>query len=222
MLETLRTAPKTKRSAPFVWVTWLAKLMAGEQHCVWATWFRAHYQGYVKAPQTFSFAQWQMNHARFVNEEVGKSDRCKFHVTTEDQNWFRYRTPAGILVAGKPDLLMISIDEPHRGMVCDLKTGQPKLSDRVQVMIYMYLLPRCRQDIKGRTMSGLLRYSNDREAIVIPEDAIDSGFVRNFDYWLDRVTASAAPCATPSCSECRFCDITIVDCPDRIESHHPA
>ncbi len=148
--------------------------------------FGHNYQGYVKAPQTFSFAQWQMNHARFVNEEVGKSDRCKFHVTTEDQNWFRYRTPAGILVAGKPDLLMISIDEPHRGMVCDLKTGQPKLSDRVQVMIYMYLLPRCRQDIKGRTMSGLLRYSNDREAIVIPEDAIDSGFVRNFDYWLDR------------------------------------
>ena len=32
-----------ERSNPFIWVSWLSKLMAGEKQCEWASWFRAHY-----------------------------------------------------------------------------------------------------------------------------------------------------------------------------------
>jgi len=34
----------TKRDGVFVWITWLARVMAGEQNCEWASWFKAHYE----------------------------------------------------------------------------------------------------------------------------------------------------------------------------------
>ena len=34
----------TKRDGVFVWITWLARVMAGEQNCECASWFKAHYE----------------------------------------------------------------------------------------------------------------------------------------------------------------------------------
>lgn len=36
------------RNSPYVWVTWLTKILAGEQSCEWASWFKAHYQDFEK------------------------------------------------------------------------------------------------------------------------------------------------------------------------------
>jgi len=32
------------RRSPYIWVTWLTKLMAGEAQCEWASWFKAHHK----------------------------------------------------------------------------------------------------------------------------------------------------------------------------------
>jgi len=31
-----------RRSMPFVWVTWLAQIMSGDNPCLWQAWFKAH------------------------------------------------------------------------------------------------------------------------------------------------------------------------------------
>ena len=31
-----------QRQTPYIWVTWLTKLLAGEAQCDWASWFKAH------------------------------------------------------------------------------------------------------------------------------------------------------------------------------------
>src|SRR5262245_1404995 len=38
------------RKTPYVWTTWITKLLAQEHHCVWASWFQANHQQYDKVP----------------------------------------------------------------------------------------------------------------------------------------------------------------------------
>src|SRR5439155_19232797 len=54
----------TKRDGVFVWITWLSRVMAGEQNCEWATWFKAHYENYDKAPSDFDTVKWNIEHTR--------------------------------------------------------------------------------------------------------------------------------------------------------------
>jgi len=42
----------TKRDGVFVWITWLARVMAGEQNCECASWFKAHYETTTRRPVT--------------------------------------------------------------------------------------------------------------------------------------------------------------------------
>ena len=48
--ETLDTLPyqstgngAQSKASPFVWVTWMSKIIAGEAFCEWSLWFRARY-----------------------------------------------------------------------------------------------------------------------------------------------------------------------------------
>ena len=54
----------TKRDGVFVWITWLSRVMAGEQNCEWASWFKAHYENYDKAPSDFDTVKWNIEHTR--------------------------------------------------------------------------------------------------------------------------------------------------------------
>src|SRR5207249_12022741 len=53
-----------KRDGVFVWITWLARVMVGEQNCEWASWFKAHYENYDKAASDFDTAKWNIDHTR--------------------------------------------------------------------------------------------------------------------------------------------------------------
>ena len=58
-----------QRQSPYIWVTWLSKLLAGDNSCEWASWFRAQHEGwsYEKTPSTFDQATWQMEHTELLN-----------------------------------------------------------------------------------------------------------------------------------------------------------
>ena len=45
------------REHPYIWTTWLARLLAGQDQCEWAGWFRAHYQDWTKPPSDFDSTQ---------------------------------------------------------------------------------------------------------------------------------------------------------------------
>ena len=38
----------TPRDFPYIWATWLPRLLTGENSCEWAVWFKAHHQDWTR------------------------------------------------------------------------------------------------------------------------------------------------------------------------------
>ena len=204
----------TTRSSPYIWVTWLSKLLSGEAACEWASWFKAHYErgSYSQMPSTFDHAGWQLNHTRLVGRIRERLEGEARSVSVEAQNQF---TLAGRVatVGGRPDIISASGDSVT---VCDAKTGQPRVSDQVQVMAYMYAVPLAFPDYRGMPVRGLVIYE-DHE-VNIPPEAVDGSFKTDMVDLIHKLSGDEPPRKVPSGPECGFCDITAEDCAERIES----
>ena len=79
---------RISRPSPFFWVTWLTKLLVGENSCEWAAWFKGHYQKYEKIPNGFDLTSWQMNHTALVNQIRSQLEEAGKPVFAENQNAF--------------------------------------------------------------------------------------------------------------------------------------
>ena len=125
---------------PYVWVTWLTKLMVGEQSCEWAAWFRSQHEGrsWRKEPDSFRQAGWMVAHTDAINEARDQWESRGYTVLTEGQNSFILKGRSAVL-GGKPDLIARKGGE---GTIIDVKTGAPYASHIVQVMLYMYAVPK--------------------------------------------------------------------------------
>ena len=57
------------RASPYIWVTWLTKLLVGENSCEWAAWFRSRYESssYATVPSDFGVTGWQLKHTALPN-----------------------------------------------------------------------------------------------------------------------------------------------------------
>ena len=58
-----------RSGGPYIWATTLAKLLAGENSCEWAGWFKAHHQHWAKPLSDFDSAAWMLEHTALVNRE---------------------------------------------------------------------------------------------------------------------------------------------------------
>ncbi|MGI2335857.1 MAG: PD-(D/E)XK nuclease family protein [Dehalogenimonas sp.] len=201
-----------KRSKPYVWISWLAKLMAGEVQCHWSAWFRTHYTEYPKAPSDFKQAAWMVAHNQGLDELCGRQIGTAA-MFKEEQNQFKVNRKGGLTVSGKPDL--ITLDEQGVVTVYDVKTGTPRHSDIIQVMLYMLLLPYGSPLYRGKSLKGCVVYQN-AESSGIPSSAIDTEFQGRVTYFLDLLSAEKPPGRSPSHAECRYCELTSTDCPDRL------
>ena len=199
------------RSNKFLWVTWLSRLMAGEISCEWAPWFKVRNE-FEKVLSTPDLVRWKIAHNQMVREYRRNFIEAGKKVLSEHQVRFRYQTRGGLLLSGAADLIAISKNEIE---VVDCKTGSPRDSDQVQVMIYMYCLPRARPDFKRKRIKGLVVYKDQK--IEIPNTVIDSEFRKNLRYFIGVLEKDEEPLRSPSLSECQFCDIARRDCPERME-----
>ena len=202
---------KEARSNPYIWVTWLTKLMAGENQCIWASWFRSHYT-YDKKPSDFDLVKWSADHNQMLleREKIYKDDG--YQVYTEDQNSFKLEGENGALMSGKADLVAI---KDGVGLVEDCKTGKPRNADQMQVMIYMLVLPLSVPHCKDMIIDGLVKYKNDE--VHIPASKIDDALRALLKNTINQVSDDLEPGKVPSYAECRFCDITGEYCSERIE-----
>ena len=135
--------------------------------------------------------------------------RTRMHSTYEGQNSFVLRGKSAAL-GGKPDLIAW---KGSVGTVIDIKTGQPSPSHSVQVMIYMYAIPRALRQYRGITFNGKVVYA-DHE-VAIPASAVDDNFVGNLSQLILRLASTSPARRIPSRMECGFCNITSADCSDR-------
>jgi hypothetical protein len=200
-----------KRKQPYVWVTWLSKVMAGEQACIWASWFKAHYQDYPKVPSDFDLARWNLDHTHLLVRTRGELSAPGVEIRVEGQNAFRYRYPGGAILAGKPDMVVI---EDGEALILDCKTGRARVSDQIQVLIYMAVLPACFPELSDYPLRGRVVYTDN--LVDIPARAVDAGFRKHLDNFFQLIASEAPPAKVPNARECLFCDITKTDCPSRV------
>lgn len=205
----------TPREIPYVWVTWVSKFMAGELQCEWAAWFRAHHM-YDRRPSNFNVAKWTADHAALVRDSAAACRARGYDVRVEDQNAFKMHGQHDVILAGKPDLVIERDREVH---VIDCKTGSPRVSDHLQVLIYMLILPYVRPLWKTLPIHGRLRYRHDR--VDIPAGAVDGLFRSRFRQAMTQISGAAPLIRLPSYGECQFCDISRRDCPDRVDTPPP-
>ncbi len=207
-----------RRAERFVWVTWLTRLMVGEASCEWAAWFRTNYERYTKAPSDFDSVTWNMQHTRLLRELREEREQQGDLVYVEKQNQFYYRRPStGLTVSGKPDLVAIS---GQKLTVYDAKTGQPRDSDQVQVMVYMHCLQMSVPRYRDMRFHGVVVYPDRR--VDVPASTVNDAFVDQFHLFLDVLEAESPARKVPSASECRFCDIAREHCPERVDAPQQA
>lgn len=197
------------RDAPYVWVTWISRLLAGDAQCAWAAWFRAHHT-YERLPSDLT--RWAAEHAAMVRDQAESLKTAGYSVLLEDQNRIRLKGQSGVTLGGKPDILAWRDGD---GMIVECKTGQQRHADRIQVMIYMLVLPHAQPIWRGRTLTGRVQYGSG--SVEVPAEDLDAVFRTRFRDMMTNVGGDAAPGRVPSFYECRFCDIGAADCPDRVD-----
>ena len=199
------------RSEPYIWVTWLTKLLAGESMCEWSSWFRAHNKDYDKLPMEFDVATWTIDHRELVNARRAQLLDEGYTVHIEDENAFKRIGQTGIVVSGKPDILAIKDDV---GVIEDCKTGRPRTSDQLQVLVYMLLLPIGNPLTENVTLSGRVVYKTN--GVDIPASGIDEVFRGRFVEMVRKVGGDKPLPKSPTWAECRWCDIGPSDCLYRV------
>ena len=199
-----------RREHPYIWATWLPRLLTGENSCEWAIWFKAHYQNWTRQPSDFDQAQWLLNHTALVNERIGNWTVGGFDVEVEAQNRFELRGRTATL-AGRPDVIAHREDE---AVIVDAKTGHESPSHAVQLMIYLYAVPKALQRYRNVQLKGQVTYRD--HTVRIPAAAVDERFIQNLGALIRRLSGDEPARRVPSAAECRFCDITDADCPERV------
>jgi hypothetical protein len=199
------------REDPYIWVTWLTRLLAGESQCEWSAWFRAHHKDYDKVPSDFDLAGWTMEHNDLVTARREQLLRDGYEVYVEEENAFRRIGKTGIVVSGKPDILAV---RDRMGVVEDCKTGRPRASDPIQVLAYLLLLPIKNPRCAGVKLSGRVVYKTGTTDV--PWAKLDEGYRGRFVDLVHRVGGDKPLAKLPSWPECRWCDIAPSVCLCRV------
>ena len=212
---------KTRKEA-WCWTTWITGLIAGDDVCRYAAWFKAHFQAYVKKASTFDLDKWKADHADVVRAVVAKLVAEGWTVTVEGQNKFQVKGEYGVL-SGKPDIVavrqgFVEGESRTEARIIDVKTGRQKASDRAQVTTYLAAMPRQRPELgMADHFDGAVYYITvaddgtfDLDTLEIVEVDVDKAMVSRVWREARLATSDAEPEATPSPEECTYCDI--VDC----------
>lgn len=195
----------TPRSNPFIWVTWLAKAMSGDSACLWGAWFQVHNKLDAKQPSEFDLVGWQVDHARMLTELIRELKKPGRFVNREQR--ISLQLPLnGATISGTADCVVYENQSIH---VYDCKTGKDRPSDQIQVMTYLYMLGQTPVHA-GKSIAGTVVYSDHRVSV----PGLPGGFESNLEYFVNLLAGPTAPPREPGL-DCRFCNLTSFDCPDR-------
>jgi hypothetical protein len=189
------------RKRPYINVTWLKKYLVGEDLCRWSIWHRIFYV-YEKFEKDYNYKA-NMEHTALCNE-VMKRYQNNGYIVTPELEITVYGQRADL--HGKIDLVAIREDE-H--LIIEVKTGKPWPSDRIQLMLYIWALPRAKSKYRGVPFDGLLIYPNHE--IEISALDVDEIFVKNFKRFTDDIMSAEPDRKYPTPRECKWCKIANCD-----------
>ena len=113
-----------RREHPYVWATWLPRLLTGENSCEWAVWFKAHHQDWTRTPSEFNQAEWMLNRTSLLNEQKTQWEARGQDVYVEGQNSFRLRGQSATL-AGEVIYPTRTVRVPMGGLHTQSTHGRP-------------------------------------------------------------------------------------------------
>lgn len=190
--------PVLKPGLPYIWVTWLTKLISGESSCTFSLWFRARYR-FEKLLPGADLTRWTSDHEELVRNRVVNLQVAHISPKLEVAMTVNGRLAT---LSGKPD---IRYEFDGRAVFEDAKTGLERDSDHVQVLLYLWLHKLQTKQIG----SGRVVY-RDR----VQEVDIDRlGDVERDATRLLKMCANIqTPLPSRSSSGCRSCNIGPSDC----------
>ena len=201
-----------QRQPPYIWATWLPRLLTGENSCEWAIWFKVHHQSWSKVPYDFDQTESLLTRTSLLNQKKSQWEARRQHVYVEGQNSFRLQGQTATL-AGRPDLIVVRSND---ALIIDVKAGREQPSHSVQIMIYMYALPRALPQFQHAKLAGEVIYPTGTRRV--PMGSLHTQFKTDLGALIRRIAADKPAARVPSEHECRFCDITLEDCTERIET----
>jgi PD-(D/E)XK nuclease superfamily len=199
------------RRSPYIHATWLAKLMAGDVRCSFQYWFQTHNQLTQKQPELFESAGWMISHTRML-EELCQTLEAQGSKPLKEFEFNLRGLPCEALIGGKIDCLAVN---GTQATVYDCKTGHPYLHHQVQVMIYMYGLSQ-QPRFHHMQLQGVVLYRDSQCEIPCLPDT----FASDIDYFV-RLLAGAQVLPRAPGRDCRFCKLTRLDCPERVNAIEP-
>ena len=204
---------KAKKGNPYFWVTWVTKILAGENECRWAAWFKSRYSYDKYDDGSFDSAAWSAEHSAMVNKRAAELIKQGWSVYVEGENEFKLVGETAT-IAGKPDIVAV---KGKKVLVVDCKSGKRRDSDWWQVLTYMFALSKARKDLlpAGRfEMRGEVAY---KAGVVAEVEWSDLAAGRELQIIKAiRELAGDEAKRVPSARECRYCNIGPGDCPARV------
>jgi len=218
-MTNVATLPKAGRpirrdGKPYVWATWLAKLLGADAQCQWQFWFKAHYKHKKFQTDAQNLIEWNADHTDLMTEIRAELEAHGWICAVEDDNAFKIDGKTAV-VAGKPDLVATM---PGHVLVVDGKTGKQREADVWQVLLYLYARVLATKDATAKVV-GEVRYRSGTSTVtpaLLTTDRTDA-IARTIHLLAD----SHAPKRSPSRYECAKCDIGFEDCPDRYREQPP-
>lgn len=201
-------APIRRGSKPYIWATWIAKLLGGDQ-CLYSAWFRAHFQHAKFEEEASQLAEWNRDHTALMRQVRADLEENGWQCRVESENDFKLEGTLAT-VAGKPDLVATM---PGHMLVVDGKTGKRRDSDVWQVLIYLYAIQLQHPDLTV-SLAGEVFYKG--ASISVRASELNEARREDIVRMVKVVAAATPPAKAPSRSECKRCNIGPLDCPDRV------
>lgn len=195
------------RKQPFIYVTWLKNYLIGEDLCRWSIWHRI-YHHYDEAKSNFDSVRYTIAHTA-MREQVQQSYAKNGYEVIPEFQVNIYGQVAQL--KGRIDLIAIRED---KNLIIEVKTGKPRPSDKIQLMLYIWALPKTQSRFRGASFDGLLIY--DSHEIEISALEVDEVFVKHFKQFTKDILSSEPDRKYPSPRECAWC--RIANCDERDES----
>lgn len=212
--------PERRKGMPWVWVTWVTGLMADEDHCRWAAWFKGRFK-YKKAESDFDSVEYKAKHKIARDTRAEELRAAGYKVLIEGEVDFTIKG-GGLILAGRPDIVAIDHDKQEI-LVEDPKTGQRYLKHWYQLGLYLRWIKRVLPKRYAHySVRGALLYYDVEDGVatltkrVAMEPAeLTPDVLQVMNAELQVLGMDFTPEKTPSPQECLYCNIPIEECPEK-------
>lgn len=194
---------------PAFWCTAIAKSLSGDQPCLLSTWISGRSKAKRPRENAADLATWKVNHTSQLTATVDqlKAEGWKCSV----ESFFKV-TGQHAIISGKADCIAQQADK--RPLIVDVKSGEPRGGDVIQVAIEMVMIPLAWES-PSMIFDGEVLYRG-HQVQVTPKHAAE--LRPKIVGLLKQLGTMPRPAASPSLGACRFCDAPDAECPERFRA----